>query len=240
MPEDRATLTLDERVREKEAQYTSLLDPRRRGAFALAALALAVLLHAALLGPGILATRAAGPSHGREAPRMLLTSLPPPPAREVREGDASPRVAARPEPESAMAPPGVDPVQPPFPAIDLAGQPHEVEILPAEPEPIEPPSRPARSAADTTQPVLIPSSRVEPAYPEIARRGAYGATIVLRALVLANGSVGEVTVLRTSHPNLGFEAAASRAIRQWRYEPALRGGRPVDAYVYVHVHFRPK
>jgi protein TonB len=240
MPQGRLTLRLEERVREKEAQYAALLDPRRPGAFVLAALALAVLLHAALLGPGILQARVGGASQPTAEPgSMLLASLPPPPARAAAEAPPS-EATTPPAPARTVVLTGADPVQPPFPAIDLAVQPPEVEILPGEPESVEPAPPPSRASANATQPVLIPSSRVEPSYPEIARRGSFGATVWLRALVLANGTVGEVTVLRSSHPNLGFEAAATRAIRQWRYEPAVRDGRPVDDYVYVHVIFRPK
>jgi protein TonB len=234
---DKPALRLEERVREKEAQYAALLD-RPSGALVLGALAAAVLLHAAVLAPGIVASRGAAASQpGGDPPRLLLTSLPPPPARRTQEAPTAREVPPR--TERAVAAPASDPVQPPFPAIDTGAEPPEAEILPAEPEPIEPPPRPRRAVAEATQPVLIPESRVEPAYPEIARRGAYGARIVLRALVLASGAVGDVTVLRSSHPNLGFESAAIRAIRQWRYQPAVRDGRPVDAYVYVNVTFRP-
>lgn len=237
MTDDRAPLTLEERVREKEALYATLLDRPRRG-LALAALAVAVLFHVAAFVPGVLTVRAAGAaSPGNEPRRLLLTSLPAPPAEVATEAPAREPVGRA---TPSLAVPASDPVQPPFPAIDTGGEPPEAEILPGEPEPSAPTIAAPVVVDDATQPILIAESRVEPEYPAIARRSGYGATLLLRALVLASGHVGEVTVLRSSHPNLGFEAAAARAVRQWRYAPALRAGRPVDAYVYVNVHFRPK
>jgi protein TonB len=234
MQEDRSAFTPDEREREKESQLASRLDRPRRGD-ALAALTVAAVLHLLALAPGALAGRAEGAPPSPSGPRRILrTSLPPPPERpaaEPRSAEPAPRIA------SSIPIPDADPVLPPFPAIEIGGAPPEAEILPAEPEPFVPPPK-RRGSGEETQPALIRESRVEPTYPEIARRGAYEATVVLRAQVLASGRVGEVTALRCSHPNLGFEASAIRAIRQWRYEPARRDGRPVEAYAYVHVHFR--
>jgi len=44
-------------------------------------------------------------------------------------------------------------------------------------------------------------------------------------------------VLHCISPEVGFEEAAIEAIEQWRYEPALLNGRPVDVYLTVVVEF---
>jgi TonB family protein len=87
-------------------------------------------------------------------------------------------------------------------------------------------------------PYLIPESRVSPAYPQAAYDARLEGTVTAAALVLKDGSVAYVEMLDTSHPNLGFEAAAEAAIRQWEFEPASKDGEIVDAFTVVRLSFR--
>jgi len=60
--------------------------------------------------------------------------------------------------------------------------------------------------------------------------------VVLRVEVRADGSTAGLKVLRSSgHRSL--DQAATRTVRGWRFDPALRGGRPVAAQVVVPVVF---
>ena len=61
--------------------------------------------------------------------------------------------------------------------------------------------------------------------------------MILEAVILADGTVGRVQVLRCSRPNYGFEESAIHAVKQWRYEPATLNDEPVDVYFTVVVHF---
>ncbi len=90
-----------------------------------------------------------------------------------------------------------------------------------------------------TQPVLIPSSRVEPAYPPLARRARVGGTVVLQAVIKRDGSVGELQVLKAPKGHYGFGEAAINAVSRWRYRPAQKSGRPVDAFITVKIGFKP-
>jgi TonB family protein len=54
--------------------------------------------------------------------------------------------------------------------------------------------------------------------------------VLLQIIVLADGTVGDAEVMRCVPHRLGFENVALQAVRQWRYEPALRDGEPVDVY----------
>jgi protein TonB len=88
---------------------------------------------------------------------------------------------------------------------------------------------------DVTAPVLV--SRIEPAYPEIARRGRAEGQVVVEAVISDRGEVQDARVVHsTTMPILNEEAL--RAVRQWRYRPALYRGRPVRVYVTVTVTFR--
>jgi protein TonB len=108
-------------------------------------------------------------------------------------------------------------------------------------EPVPPPSAaglPFRPGLDGVSfPVLLESSRVLPVYPEPARRAGVKGTVILEAVVQADGSVGEVQVLRSPGAHLGFDEAARRAVRQWHYRPGMQDGRPVAVRFTVVVEF---
>jgi len=86
---------------------------------------------------------------------------------------------------------------------------------------------------EMTEPVL--RRRLEPEYPEVARVARLEGSVILRAVISARGQVEEITVLRSSNPL--FDEAAVAAVRQWEYEPARQGGRPVAVYLTIHVIF---
>jgi TonB family protein len=49
--------------------------------------------------------------------------------------------------------------------------------------------------------------------------------------------VGDISIMRAGTAYSEFEAAAIAAIRQWRYEPALRNGEPIDVMFRIYVQF---
>ena len=78
-------------------------------------------------------------------------------------------------------------------------------------------------------------SRVEPVYPEDAKRQGIEGTVKLHVVVSGDGSVESVEL--TSGPALLAKAATS-AIREWRYGQTLLGGQPVETEQDVVVKFR--
>ncbi|RMG43562.1 MAG: energy transducer TonB [Acidobacteria bacterium] len=88
-----------------------------------------------------------------------------------------------------------------------------------------------------TSPELIPETKVEPEYPELARKARIEGKVILRAVIRKDGTVGDIEVLRAPMPDLGFTEAAIAAVRQWRYRPGVQNGRPVDVYLTVTVNF---
>jgi TonB family protein len=95
--------------------------------------------------------------------------------------------------------------------------------------------------SDVSVPTLIPSSRVRPEYPEDARIHRTEGRVVLQALVDHNGIVNELEVLSSTPAGYRpFIDSASKAVRQWRYEPATRDGAPVAVYFTVMVEFSLK
>lgn len=93
---------------------------------------------------------------------------------------------------------------------------------------------PYRPGAGITPPGLL--REVRPDYTEDARRRGVEGDVVLEIVVRADGSVGNVKVLRGL--GSGLDQRAAEAVRQWRFSPARRFGTPVDVMVEVAVEFK--
>lgn len=79
--------------------------------------------------------------------------------------------------------------------------------------------------------------RVEPRYPEEARGPQFdGGLVKFEVLVMPDGTVGGV---RHVHGEALLGAAASAAIRQWRYEPARSDSKAVPSVVQVEMRLTP-
>ncbi|HJV48130.1 MAG TPA: energy transducer TonB [Geothrix sp.] len=76
--------------------------------------------------------------------------------------------------------------------------------------------------------------RVDPVYPEFARRARIQGPVVLLMTVDEQGQPTQVQVLE-GHP--AFHEAAVQAARQWRFEPARMDGRPVSATFRLTLKF---
>jgi TonB family protein len=88
-----------------------------------------------------------------------------------------------------------------------------------------------------SEPGLVAASRVQPNYPEMARKTRVQGPAVLQVIVQKDGTVGDIWVLTSPARELGFDEAAIAAVRQWRFEPARKDGTPVDARWTVTVNF---
>ena len=78
--------------------------------------------------------------------------------------------------------------------------------------------------------------QVHPVYPaELKQQGITG-TVILRAVISTTGEPLHPEVVNTTvHP--GLAQAALDAVRQWRYEPTLLNGQPVEVVTTVTVTF---
>ena len=76
-----------------------------------------------------------------------------------------------------------------------------------------------------------------PVYPHEAREQGWEGTTLLEAEVLTSGRCGTLRVLHSSGHTI-LDDAAERAIRAWRFKPALRGQTPVAVWVEIPVTFR--
>lgn len=76
-----------------------------------------------------------------------------------------------------------------------------------------------------------------PEFPRGFARDKQRATVTVHCTIRANGAVIDPVVKSASDSALG--AAALEAIRQWRFLPRLKGGRPVDTAVDLPLDFAP-
>jgi TonB family protein len=75
-----------------------------------------------------------------------------------------------------------------------------------------------------------------PAYPENCKKAGLEGTVLLNVTTDNNGTVTDVRVMKSVHPDL--DNAAQDALRHWSYEPIYKDGQPVSANFVVLVDFR--
>src|SRR3974390_562575 len=77
-------------------------------------------------------------------------------------------------------------------------------------------------------------NRVQPVYPPLARQTRISGTVKLHAIIGKDGNVTQLQVL-SGHPLL--VQSALDAVRQWRYQPTLLNGEPVEVDTEIDVIF---
>ena len=91
-----------------------------------------------------------------------------------------------------------------------------------------------RVGGGVSAPQLI--HRVDPEYSEEARKAKHQGTVELYVEVEPDGKAHKILVRRSL--GLGLDEKAIEAVRQWKFKPALRDGKPVTVGALVTVHFR--
>lgn len=142
--------------------------------------------------------------------------------------------------EPAIGPEKVKPLKD-LTVIDLEGEPPPEEQAMTEeggpegaPEPVPAPAIPPEPAPGLVDPPAV-LSRVEPVYPEPARRAGIEGTVELEVSIDASGKVTDVEVVRGLP--LGLSEAAADAVRRWSFRPARAAGGFVASRKTVRVHF---
>ena len=79
-------------------------------------------------------------------------------------------------------------------------------------------------------------TKVQPIYPEDAKAAGAQGTVVLHAVVGKDGKLLSLQVLN-SQINPDLARAAVEAVSQWRYQPTLLNGEPVEVDTVVTVNF---
>jgi TonB family protein len=78
---------------------------------------------------------------------------------------------------------------------------------------------------------------VKPQYTADAMRAKVQGTVLLECVVLPDGSVGRVDVVKSLDSTFGLDQEAVKAARQWRFRPGTRFGEPVAVLVTIELTF---
>lgn len=191
------------------------------------------------------ATRAASPPApvGRTSPTPEVRAIPTP-ISDTSVPDDAPTLAPAGDDVADLGP-QADGV--PGGAPDGVGVTPILPIVPAEPEPVEPPAReetrietPTRTVEPTVFEIVevMPTvaTRTMPVYPEIARQAGLEGRVTVRVRVGRDGRVKEASIVRSD--NGAFDDSALAAARQWTFTPGIQAGQPVEVWMTIPIRFR--
>jgi TonB family protein len=83
----------------------------------------------------------------------------------------------------------------------------------------------------------VPVVTPHPGYTAPAMRAKIQGTVRVRCVVHPNGVCADVIVVRSLDRTYGLDDEAVRAIRDWRFRPALRAGTPVATRIDLEMRF---
>ena len=106
---------------------------------------------------------------------------------------------------------------------------------PATPEQPWPPAGVFRPGPGVTFPKI--TKDVRPSYTADAMRERVQGGVMLEAIVLTDGTVGEVRVVRSLDKRYGLDDAAASALKQWQFTPGQKDGIAVPVLVEVEMTF---
>lgn len=155
-----------------------------------------------------------------------------PPEPEIQQQVMQPRTVRVPIPDPTPDEPR--PVRQMEPVEDIPYIPDDIVFGVPDAPPAPEPEGPMRVGGRISEPRKLADAR--PTYPEVARRARIEGVVILEITVDRQGNVRNVDVLRGLP--MGLTEAAVDAVRQWRYEPTLLDGRPIEVLIVVTVNFR--
>lgn len=145
-------------------------------------------------------------------------------------------------PEPTPPPPEVKPK--PAPKTPLPKGPvseraikQETQVEPT--PPVEHPVKDAEPAPVQIMPPQADASELnnpKPVYPMQSTRLREEGTVILEVLVKADGSLGEMR-LKTSSGYSRLDESAQRAVKNWHFLPAKRGGEAIDFWYELPIEF---
>ncbi|MGH9674881.1 MAG: TonB family protein, partial [Bryobacteraceae bacterium] len=113
-----------------------------------------------------------------------------------------------------------------------------VTVTARSPRPAAPPAAaPARIRVGGHLQATRLLNRVPPTYPDYARDNGIEGTVLMRAVISKDGSLLNLGVINTQ-VDATLARAAMDAVSQWRYQPTLLNGQPVEVITTIDVHFR--
>lgn len=113
-------------------------------------------------------------------------------------------------------------------------EPFQVAALPSEAD-----MTPEPSLSGIGEAIPLYRENPPPKYPRIARRKGYEGTVVLEVLVNPEGKVANCRLVRSCGHSV-LDKAAMKSIRNWLFQPGMRGDKKVEMWVKVPIRFQLK
>ena len=167
---------------------------------------------------------------------VALAKKPQPPRKEMKpQPEIAPEPVSQPLNEpladyEAFEMDSMESALPPEPAEE----PFQVAALPSEAD-----MTPEPSPSGIREAIPLYRENPPPGYPRIARRKGYEGTVVLEVLVNPEGKVADSRIFRSCGHSV-LDKAAMKSIRNWLFEPGMRGDKKVEMWVKVPIRFQLK
>ena len=83
----------------------------------------------------------------------------------------------------------------------------------------------------------VPIFRPQPKYTAEAMRAKVQGLVVMSAVVLPDGTVADIQVIRSLDSSFGLDEEAKKTAAQWRFRPGTKGGEPVPVRIRIELEF---
>ena len=180
----------------------------------------------------------AEPKHSPFSPPPIEEAVPPAkPAKKARPAEPPVDVTIHHDPQPVVEVAG--PVRRPKAGASKAQAPdaQAPQLALSAPDLPEAVAKPAASSVAAPVSRFVQArvlERVEPAYPETARRMQLSGKVVVKATITKSGSVGGVQWVSG---NELFRDSVIAALKQWRYQPASLNGKPIESDLEIVLQF---
>ena len=92
-----------------------------------------------------------------------------------------------------------------------------------------------REGNGVSSPVVI--KEVKPNYTGEAMRARIQGLVTMEAIVMPDGSVGNVQIIKSLDTTFGLDQEAVKTVKQWRFRPGMRLGQPVPVLIIIEMSF---
>ena len=86
----------------------------------------------------------------------------------------------------------------------------------------------------------VPVREVKAGYTTAAMDARIEGTVLVDAVVLADGKVGDVKVSQSLDMEYGLDTQAVQAVKQWLFKPGTKDGKPVAVRVTIEMTYTHK
>jgi protein TonB len=189
-----------------------------------------------------------------KATDQSLPATPTPPVALPKKQVTAAKVASEPEPADAPVAVTNRTALPPLDLEVVAGDAHRsvhqatttAKIVEVPNSPAITPALPSSSLTAPTNAaeraplaaaIQAPQATVNPAYPVLAQHMNVQGSVVLQAIIGADGMIENLKVL--SGPSI-LASAAQQAVREWRFKPVYQNGQAVESKAKITVNFTIK